>query len=224
MSVSTSAPLLNEYKYGLSRRKLLQTITGGLRLQKGHYCAHLIQASLWLCPFLISAPFLGLCFVWNQYYWGLVYALLVAVATFSLGVLSKVAYLKSAASEENALGEEADEEKWEHSLSWRMLTFIIAPKSFVSVVTSTVVSGSLAYVSYAMLNPASLLMLLPIPAMLFVVVAGWMTACSAHYSLSAHPPPDIAMYRDPLHDYLNLKMFARPVYVIGTGIIFLVIR
>ena len=223
MPVSTSAPLINEYKYGLLRRKLLQTITGGLRVQKGDYCAHVIQVVLWLCPFLISLPFLGLSFVWNHYYWGLVYAFLMSVLTFSLGGLSKVAYQKSATLGENDLDEDSDE-VWNCSWSWRMITLFITPKSFAGIVSSTVVSGSLSFVSYAMLNPAYLLMLLPIPAMLVVIVPGWMAVCSAHYSLSARPPPDLAIYRDPSHDYLNLNVFTRPMHIIAIGITFIIIR
>ena len=192
-------------------------------MQKGHCFAHSIQVSLWLYPFLISVPFLGLSFVWNYYYWGLVYALFVSAVTFSLGVLSKVANHRSTPSGESDIDEDSEVD-WNCSLNWKMITIFVIPKSFFGIVSSAVVSGSMTFVLYAMLNPAYLLTLLPIPAMLVVIVAGWVAVCSAHYSLSAHPPPSMAVYRDPLHDYLNLIAFTRPVHITVMGIAFIVIR
>ncbi len=81
-------PLLNQYKYGLVRRRLLAVITGGLNIRKVPWTLHLIQITLWLAPLFLSVPFIVVdsLRLWNEYYTALVYAITVSLYSLLLEV------------------------------------------------------------------------------------------------------------------------------------------
>lgn len=233
MPSETLPPLLNQYKYGLVRRRALQTITGGLKLQKAPWYIHVIQLVLWLLPFLLSLPFQGIVFVWNQYYLGIVFAVLPSLTVLLTNgavwwVLHKAAMRNREEGSERAYhGDEEEEDEIVVSSCWsvQMIEFVFGQgRPLIVIPIHSFISGILCYAGYVLLNPVALLSFLPIPAMLVVFILGWVSVCSAHFSLLAHPPHEIAVHRPPHRDHLQLRFITRPFYVIAIGALVIPIR
>ena len=228
----TVVPLLNSYKYGLARRRFLQTATGGLRLQRAPCSIHVLQLLLYLGPVIAAAPFIALdaVAVWNEYYLSLVYSCATALVIFSLRATEtcvrwrKRATVQIAASE-GARAQHNDEERVEITscCSYETVRFLVHPKGIVSLFFhSLLVTGLLSFASSFLLLPRVLSKHLPIPAAVTVGALGWLASCSAHYSLNVSPPHETATYRPT--DRLELRPLMRPTYIICIATAFIPIR
>lgn len=86
---SGPVPLLNEYKYGLARRRLLAVITGGLNIRRAPWPLHVLQITFWLAPLFLSVPFIVVdaLVLGNQYYIALGYAAVVSLYSLVLQLI-----------------------------------------------------------------------------------------------------------------------------------------
>ena len=228
----TIVPLLNGYKYGLARRRFLQTATGGLRLQKAPCSIHVLQLLLYLSPAIAAAPFIALdaAAVWNEYYLSLVYSCATALVIFSLRATETCVRWRKRATVQIAASDGArvqlnDEERVDITscCSYETLRFLVHPKGIVSLfLHSLLVTGLLSFASSFLLLPRVLSKHLPIPAAVTVGALGWLASCSAHYSLNVSPPHETATYRPT--DRLELRPLTRPTHIICVATAFIPIR
>ena len=228
MPTETLPPLLNEYKYGLAGRRALQTITGGLKLQKVPWYLHMIQVVLWFFPLLISIPFHGVVFVWTSpYYLGTVYGVLSSLVVLLLnGVVWWVLYKAGDNEEEIEAGDEGEEEENIPSCwSIQAVRFLFHQgRPIVSIPFHGLFTGLLCYAAFLLLNPFTLRSILPIPAVVVVFILGWVSVCSAHYSLLLHPPHEVAIHRPSHRDRLLLRYITRPFHIILIAALFVPFR
>ena len=224
MSHDPFPSLLNEYKYVLTRRRLLQTITGGVRIQTLPVSLHIFQWFLWILPLLVSLPFIASAHLWNVYYLGLIYSITCGGITLILGLVVKTIYWKG----NQNMNEEEDDEQQTASvssfLSLESMHLVFTHKRWIDVIIHTVSSGLTCYSSFIILDPFVMIDVLPIPAVVFVFILGVLTLCTAHYSLIATPPKEISIYRQPHQDRIHLGFLRRPIFIIAIGTLFIVLR
>lgn len=219
-------PLLNNYKHGLLRRRLLQTFLGGARVRKVPWHVYLIQAGLWVYPLCLSIPFIALDGVnlWSKYLLALVYGSSVGVVVLVEGLVVHMLRWRQRTTNlnTNELDDEKDEIEILTCCGMDYISFIFSPKSLFSVILNPFVSGISSYAGYFILLPNVLQESLPIAGVVVVSLLGWYTVCSAHYSLSTRAPPETAVYRAT--DPLELKFLNRPFYIFLIGSIFIPLR
>ena len=234
--VGTVVPLLSSYKHGLVRRRLLQTLTGGVRLQRSSCSAHLFQFLLFFAPVFLAAPFIILDITldaWSEYYLSLVYSCTVSLVAFGLRFAeTSVRWRKEArvesAERDNALPSSehfGDEEGTEvgSCCSYTTVRYLVHPKNATSLfLHSLLVTGLLSFASSLLLLPRVLNKHLPVAAAVVVGCLGWLASCVAHYSLNVSSPPEPATYRPT--DRLKLRPLMRPTYIISIAATFIPVR
>ena len=229
----TIVPLLNGYKYGLARRRLLQTATGGLRLQRAPCYVHLLQIVLYFSPLACAAPFIitDALRVWNEYYLSLISASIYTLLVFALrlGVYCVRRYARaqgegeSMDADSSAQFDDEDGNQFTSCISYNTLYFITRSKHIVSLfLHSLLVCGILSFTSTLVLLPRVLIEQLPTPAAVVVGITGWLVSCGAHYSLNVNQPHETAVYRPT--DLLGLGPLLRPAYLICLASTFIAVR
>lgn len=225
MADQTSAPLLNKYKLGLLRRRILQVITGGLNIRKAPCSAHVIQLCLWFSPLLFTIPFiivdaLGL---WNPYYTALVYAVTVGLYSLLLEVcVVIVRHLRGGVLASVQPDDEQDGILFTSACDRAAIDFIFSRKRIHSLIFHPLITGLLSFAGCFLLLPSVLLESLHIAGVVFVFIIGWYTQCSALYSLCVSAPSELAVYRPT--DTLELRFVTRPFYIVTIAAIFIGVR
>ena len=214
------APLLNEYKYGLLLMRLAQTVTGGLKIQRVPCYMHIIQWLLWLLPFIIALPLIGLSFVWNEYYLATLYGTINCFIVFIISSTIRLVNFKT----KSYRHDDSNVENTNFRHCYQVTHFIFAPKYLVNIIIHAIISGLTCFAGFILLDIPVLLDYLPIPAIVFVVIFGWITLSIAHYSLLVQPPHEIMIYRAPHQDRFQLRFIQRPVYIIILGVVFIILR
>ncbi len=220
-------PLLNHYKYGLLRRRLIQTFLGGPRIRKVPWYIHVIQIGLLLLPLGLSIPFIILdgLRVWNnQYLLALVYGITMGVFDLVQGVVVAAVRWRHHVnnSEITEFDDEEDSVEIFSCLGVETVDFIFSCKRVVGVVAHPVVSVALGFVGFYLLLPSVMQDALPTAGVVAVSLFGWFALCTAHYSLSVRAPPETAFYRPT--DPLGLKFLYRPFYIVLLGCIYIPLR
>ena len=232
----TVIPLLSNYKYGLVRRRLLQTLTGGVRLQRSSCSAHLFQFLLFFAPVFFAVLFIILDVtldVWSEYYLSLVYSCTVSLVAFGLRFAETCVRWRKEVRVESAESDNAlpssehfgDEESTEPGpcCSYTTVRYLVHPKNAASLFFhSLLATGLLSFASSLLLLPRVLNKHLPVAAAVVVGCLGWLASCVAHYSLNVSSPPEPATYRPT--DQLKLKPLMRPTHIICIAAIFIPVR
>ena len=225
MADQTSAPLLNKYKLGLLRRRILQVITGGLNIRRAPCSAHVIQLCLWLSPLLIAIPFvivdaLGL---WSPYYTALVYAVTIGLYSLLLEIcVVIVRLLKGGVFTSVQSDDEQDGILFTSLCDRAAIDFIFSKKHIHSLIIHPFITGLLSFAGCFLLLPSVLLQSLHVAGVVFVFSIGWYAQCSALYSLCVSAPSELAVYRPT--DTLELRFVTRPFYIITIAAIFIGVR
>ena len=226
----TTVPLLNGYKHGLATRRLLQTVTGGLKLQKAPCYIHLLRLSIYLSPLVFAIPFIIVdsVGVWNEYYLAFVYAFIYTLTVFALRI-SVYCAMKCTHAEGDNYPQSDRQFNNDNTIegtsccSYSTLFFIFHSKSIVSLfLHSLVVCGLLSFTSSFILLPRVLTEHLPLPGAVVVCITGWLVTCGAHYSLNVNQPHETAVYRPT--DLLGLEPLMRPVYLIFCATAIIAVR
>lgn len=103
-----------------------------------------------------------------------------------------------------------------------VVDFIFSSKRLHSLFLTPLVTGLLSFATCHLLLPSVLLENLPVSGVVFVSLLGWPTGCIACYSLCVRAPAEVAVYRAT--DPLELRFIAKPFYIIGLAVAFIVIR
>lgn len=219
-------PLLNSYKHGLLRRRLFQTILGGVRIRKVPWHIYLIQAGLWMYPLCFSIPFIILdgVNVWNRYLLALIYGTSIGMVVLVKGLVVHMLRWRQRTTNfnTNELDDEQEDIEILTCCGMDFISFIFSPKQLFSVLLHPFISGAFSYTGFFLLLPKVMQESLPVVGVVIISVLGWFTVCNAHYSLSTRAPPETAVYRPT--DPLELKFLYRPFYVILIGSIFIPLR
>ena len=223
-SPSLVVPLLNHYKYGLLRRRLIQTVLGGPRIRKVPWYIHIIQIGLWVVPLVFSIPFIvvdGLRVWTDQFLLALVYGITVGLFDLVLGVVVVLVRRRHRLNniEITEFDDEEDSVEIFSCLGAETVDFIFSRKRVISVLLHPVVSVAFSFVGFYLLVPSVMQHSLPTGAVVVVSLFGWYLQCTAHYSLAVRAPPETALYRPT--DPLELKFLYRPIYVILLGCIYI---
>lgn len=218
--MSGVAPLLNEYKYSLLITRLAQSITGGIRIERNlHWYTHLIQWSLWLTPLLLSLPFLGVSFVWNTYYLGLIYGIILSLFFLSLNIIVKLVSIKYNTEERS--------NNTDIPAIYQVLTYIFAhERKFSILLFHSLISGIAGYAAFLLTDVPFLLTQIPVGAIVVVYPIVWLVSTLSLYSLLVRCP-DVEMtgYRALSHqDKAQLRFIRRSLYMILFGILYVVLR
>lgn len=221
-------PLLNEYKYTLTRRRLVQTITGGVKLRTGiPYSIHAIQWLLWITPLMITAPFMVSATYWNVYYIALIGSFLCGLVTLGIGLTVKIILFKSnqLPADYNDDDEGSADSTIHTVFSTAALVFIFSTqRNWIDIIVHAISSALLCYSSIILLDISTLVDIVSLPATPFVFIAGGVALCTSHYSLLVQAPVEISIYRQTHQDRLHLWYLRRPAYVILTAIAFICLR
>ncbi len=218
-----SVPLLNEYKHGLFRRRLLQTLFGGARVRlRVPWFVHLIQFLLWVYPLVLSTPFIVVASleVWNPYFLSLVYAFIMGAIVLVEGLV--VIYIRRCHPAQYEFDDEDSIFQIESFRGMETIDFIFASKRIVTFVLHPFISGLFSFVASFLLWPCVMEDTLPIVGIVIISLIGWPVLCSAHYSLSTRSAPETAFYR--ITDPLEMKYLYRPFYVFLLGATFIILR
>ena len=223
-------PLLSEYKHGLSRRRFLQTLTGGVKVCRAPWYIHAIQLLLWIAPTLLCVPFIILeaLGVWSPYFLALVYGCIAGLGVLLLDIIGLcVRYHASSVTDIEGISPQLDDEDsvdFSGSSCFHLETFdfIFAKRKLHGLLLHPLVSGLLSFAGCFMLFSGVLQESLPIAGVVVVSVFGWFTLNNAHYSLTAGPPHETAVYRPT--DPLELKFLMRPFYILAIAVAFFPIR
>ena len=235
-------PLLSSYKHGLARRRLLSTLTGGVRLQRVPWPLHLLQLSLWLSPLLLSLPFVVLeaLSVWNRYLLALIYACVMVGGVSVVRVVEVCGgyWSRKQTAPSTSLGRVSrssrevrpdgfsDEEGFDTSTigccEQHSFEFLFGQRSIHSRLLHPLLSGVLCYGGCFMLFVGVMREVMHVSAVVVVFVCGWYTLCSAHYALVAGMPHETAIYRHG--DPLELRLLARAVCVVVVTAVFIALR
>ena len=224
---SEPIPLLNEYKYALSRRRILQTLTGGLKLRKAPWYTHLIQLLLWVAPLLLCLPFIVLeaVGVWNRYYLATVYGCVMGGGVLVLGVTGACVRRRSQVVAPSVANAQLDDEEsidFSSCCELETFNFIFSKKKIHSLILHPLISGLFSFAGSLMLFPGVMQEAMHIAGVVVVSVTGWFALCNAHYSLSVSAPHETATYRPT--DSLELRFLMRPFYVMATAAVFISVR
>lgn len=222
------APLLSEYKYGILRRRLLQVLTGGVRVSTAPWLVHLTQFFLWISPLLVCAPFItvDILKLWSAYYVSLVYAVSMGIYSLLLEIFVTIVQCqKDGWKTFTTARHYSDEEQPAFSSYFEQTTvhFIFGQKRLHSLIIHPFMVGLLSFSGGFLLLPSVMLESLHTAVLVFVFVIGWYTQCCAHYSLSVNRcSSEVASYR--LTDPLELKYLMRSVYVVLVATFFIAVR
>lgn len=231
-SPPSNVPLLNQYKYALLRRRLFQTLTGGLKIRRAPWYIHLIQLTLWIAPFVTALPFIiiSALHLWNDYYLALIYGFLQGLTVLLLEIVGVIVRYRQRRHADNVVGDtDLDDEEsidivLELCCTFETFDFIFARKKPHSLILHPFISGLLSFSACFILQPSIILESVhgDIVEVIAISIIGWYALCSAHYSLSVSPPHETATYRPT--DPLELRFVTRPFYIVAIAAIFIPLR
>ena len=209
--------LLNSYKHRLVKRRLLQTATGGLKLQKAPYFIHVFQLLVYLTPIVIAAPsiILSALDVWNEYFTSLFHSCIHVLVVFVFRMAEYCIRRKFGNDCRPSSAQSDDEDMTDTEKSFGDMVYLIyvIPKNIIYLcIHSIIASGLLSFASSYILAPKVLTEYFSIPVTVVVCTWGLLVTCNAHYSLNIHQPRETAVYRPT--DRLELKPLLRATHII----------
>ena len=219
------APLLNDYKLEFFWKRFPQTVVGGLKLKLGYDAplyVYVNQVVVFLFPFLLGGlfTFVAEFSVTSDVTCSYIYGGLVTVLVLSTKLVSWLIRRRPsglAKLQRNALAQD-DEIDFISCCGVETVQFIFPANKFaVNVIIHCLISGLLCGLMFLYLLPSSLNNLYSnTGATIVLFTLGWWTVCTAQYSLTSAPPPELASFR--ALDTLEINSLMRPFYVLLFGI------
>ena len=213
--MASEVPLLNSYKTGFVRRRLLHTLSG-LRLFPGRPPVYvwLLRLGLWLAPTSVSlaASLLPLKPLWPAL---VVSSSLVSILVLSIQILA--AHRHEAKRDTRSVNVVMDEEvdlEWDGVLGPLTWTHLAPARSHrVTFVITSLLAGIVAFL-------ASITLRYPVICNFFdseapsvtVFILGWLTATISLQSLVTHPPQEVGSWRHPVNT--DLQSLGRPLILL----------
>ena len=222
---SLKVPLLNEYKYGLCRRKLLQSWFGGPIVRLAPFLIHFIQTLLWFLPVVFAIPFIVLdsVRVWDAYFLALVYStgmgiMMVCMEMVLIFVMRRHTDMEPRVQQDY----ETEEVDIESICSSEAIFFVFDSRKKVDIILRPISSMIISYIGCYIFFPTVLQKTFSLPGTVVLIVIGWLVFCLAHYSVIVRLPPETAVYRATSPYFLRQQY--RPLYIMIIGIAIILVE
>jgi len=221
------APLITEGKYVVCKRRLFQTITGGIKwlgYDVPKYIAFL-QLMLWILPLVLAIPFVLIAeFIDSaKFYFGIGYGVTMGLLVAGFEALPLTCRNQSIVVD---FQQEDDEDSIDFSSGcWKkeLSNFLFASRKHYMLLLHPLLSAVLSGSVFVQLLPLSLTDVFPVGVVVVILPLGWLVVLVAHYSLIALPPSaEPAVYTTTTPAWLIL--LARPSHVIVTAAVYYILE
>ena len=213
--MASEVPLLNSYKTGFVRRRLLHTLSG-VRLFPGKPPAYvwLLRLGLWLAPTSVSiaASLLPLKPLWPAL---VVSSSLVAILVLSIQILAAHRHEaeRNTGSGNVVMDEDVDLE-WDGVLGPLTWTLLAPARSYkVTFVITSVLAGIVTFLASITLRYPVIRNFFDSEALTVTLfILGWLTATISLQSLVTHPPHEVGSWRHSVNT--DLQSLSRPLILL----------
>jgi len=221
------APLITEGKYVVCKRRLFQTITGGIKWLGYDIPLYvvLLQILLWILPLATAIPFVLLAeFIDSaKFYFGISYGV-----TMGLLVAGFEAIPLTCRNQSIVVDFQHDDDEDSIDLSsgcWRkeLNIFLFASRKHYMLVLHPLLSAVLSGSVFVQLLPLSFSDVFPVGVIVVLLPLGWLSVLVAHYSILSQPlSAEPAVYTTTTPSWLML--LARPSHVIITTAVYYILE
>ncbi|XP_066282417.1 pecanex-like protein 4 isoform X1 [Branchiostoma lanceolatum] len=220
--MGSGAPLLNDYKQDFFWKRFPQTLLGGQKLRLGYDApayVYINQLLLFVFPWVISGVFTAVVELTTldvsvgYYSVGGIVAAFVLIAQSISFVVRRRGATVTRLDIQNILAED-DEVDFESCCGVETVEFVLPGKKYVAnIVLHALLSGVMCGYGFWYLTPVTLNSLYNTntAATVLLYIFGWLTVCTAQFSLTAAPPPEPATFR--AQDVYEITPLMRPFYV-----------
>ena len=217
MPVRDVAPLITEAKYPVCKKRLFQTIAGGIKWL-GYGIPWFVVTSqivLWVTPLVVAVPFVVLAEIFSEIklYLAIGYGVVMGILVAGLELLPLTCRNQSLVV---AFQQDDDEDSVDFSGGcWRkeLDNFIFASRKWYALLLHPFLSAALSISTFIPLLPGSLHDVFPLAVMMILLTLGWLVLLLANYSITAQPPSsEPAVYTATTPAWLVVLM--RPSHVI----------
>ncbi|CAH1261827.1 PCNX4 [Branchiostoma lanceolatum] len=220
--MGSGAPLLNDYKQDFFWKRFPQTLLGGQKLRLGYDApayVYINQLFLFVFPWVIGGVFTAVVELTTldvsvgYYSVGGIVAAFVLIAQSISFVVRRRGATVTRLDIQNILAED-DEVDFESCCGVETVEFVLPGKKYVAnIVLHALLSGVMCGYGFWYLTPATLNSLYNTntAATVLLYIFGWLTVCTAQFSLTAAPPPEPATFR--AQDVYEITPLMRPFYV-----------
>ena len=220
------APLITEAKYSVSKKRLFQTVTGGIKWLGYNipWFAVASQLVLWILPLITAVPFVLLAEFYSEakFYFAIGYGMVMGLLVVGLELLQLTCRNQSLV----VVFQQDDEEDsvdfsggcWRKELD----NFIFATRRWYMLLLHPFLSAVLSGSIFVPLLPGSLNDVFPLTVMIILLPMVWLSVIIASYSIIAQPPSEPAVYTATTPSWLTLLM--RPSHVITAASFYYVLK
>lgn len=221
------APLITEAKYSVCKKRVFQSITGGIKWLGYNipWFAAASQIVLWIFPLVIAVPFVLLAEFFSEakFYFAVGYGVMMCLLVAGLEILPLTCRNQSLVV---VFQQDDDEDSVDFSGGcWRkeLDNFIFATRKWYMLLLHPLLSAILSGAMFIPLLPGSLNDVFPLVVMIILLPFLWLTLLIASYSVVAQPPSaEPAVYMATTPAWLAVLM--RPSHVIIAASLYYVLR
>lgn len=210
------APLITEAKYSVFKKRVFQTITGGIKWLGYNipWFAVASQVVLWISPIVVAVPFVLMAELIDEakFYFAIGYGVVMGLLVGGLEILPLTCRNQSLVV---VFQQDDDEDSVDFSGGcWRkeMDNFIFAARKWYILLLHPFLSAALSGSMFIPLLPGSLNDVFPLAVVIILLPLVWLTLLIANYSIVAQPPAEPAVYTPTTPAWLGVLM--RPSHVI----------
>lgn len=221
------APLITEAKYLVTKKRVFQTITGGIKWF-GYdipWFTVTLQIVLWIFPLAIGVPFVLLAEFFSEakFYFAIGYGVVMGLLVAGLEILPFTCRNQSLVV---IFQQDDDEDSIDLSGGcWRkeLANFIFATRKWYMLLLHPFLSAVLFGSIFVPLLPESLNDVFPIAVMVILLPFVWLTLLIGSYSVISKPPSaEPAIYTGTTPTWLTVLM--RPSHVIIAASLYYVLK
>lgn len=220
------APLITEEKYSVCKKRVFQTVTGGIKWLGYNipWFAVISQILLWILPLVVAVPFVLLAELFSdeKFYFAIGYGLMMGLLMAGLEMLSFTCRNQSPVV---VFQQDDDEDSVDFNGGcWRkeLSNFIFTARKWYMLLLHQFLSATLSGSMFVPLLPGSLNDVFPLAVMIILLPFVWLTLLVAIYSVTAQPPTEPAVYTATTPAWL--AVLTRPSHVIIAASLYYVLK
>ena len=221
------APLITEEKYSVCKKRVFQTITGGIKWL-GYNIPWFVVTSqilLWILPLVVAVPFVLLAefFSDEKFYFAVGYGVVMGLLVAGLEMLPLTCRNQSLVV---VFQQDDDEDSIDFSGGcWRkeLNNFIFASRKWYMLLLHPFLSATLSGSMFVPLLPESLNDVFPLAVVIILLPLVWLTLLIVNYSITVHPPTtEPAVYTTTTPAWLSV--LTRPSHVIIAASLYYILK